>query len=110
MLDKRFYSVGGYDWIYETGERNEGDERFIIGHSYATWISNDYGERLEHVRRFEDPDSAVRFGDRVRAHVNAGGEIDRDHWYEIDPAYGSRAHADLVSIGRDPVIEWEDAR
>ena len=109
MLDRIFRWVGGYDWLYETGDRTE-DGAVVIGHSYATWITNDYGERLEHFHRFGDADSAIRFEERVRAHIDAGGEINRDHWYEIDPAYGSNAYGALVAIGRDPLMEWEAAR
>ncbi|AXQ69030.1 hypothetical protein HOU02_gp179 [Caulobacter phage CcrBL9] len=54
---------------------------------------------------------AQAFRDKVEAHLKAGGRIKREHWREIDPAYGSRAYADLDQFGYWRAIErqgWRD--
>lgn len=37
--------------------------------------------------------------DRVQRHLDSGGALDRDHWGEIDPAYGSEAYQALDAGG-----------
>lgn len=42
---------------------------------------------------------------RVAAHLAAGGKVDFDHWYEVDPAYGSDAY---VGQGIEARRVWEE--
>lgn len=36
---------------------------------------------------------------RIREHLATGGKLDRYHWSEIDPRYGSEAYSDLDETG-----------
>ncbi len=47
---------------------------------------------------------------KVEAHLAAGGRLDQDHWYAIDPAYGSAAYQGLDAVGYFRGRERQEAR
>jgi len=126
MTNRRFNRTYVADVQWDTYQFTE-DGSPVIGTAYRIWIDNEYGERLEHSGTdFADLtrgsgyypewsynstgiERANNFVVKVQAHINAGGEINQEHWQEVDPVYGSPAYSALCDIGRDPLVEWEQA-
>lgn len=110
-------SIGYRDDFYIAGQF-EGDN--IIGSKYYVVAQAEDGSQWAHNRSFlslrqvydsdwgdyvfmHEKQQAVaaieKLSLRIQQHLQAGGSIDMQHWYEIDPAYGSEAYQEMDSGG-----------
>jgi len=108
-MNRIFNSVFVRDVIFENGLSEDGELRYAK--LFNIIIENDYGERLLHTNAdFTDLDpkgfeKAERYANKIQANIDAGGAIDRNRWYDIDPCYGSAAYVDFGT--EDSLIAWE---
>lgn len=93
--------------LYEAGRRDDGHpfiaERFFVQltfpngerfRHYMSWngcaVSWDYMDGVNH---FEDiRPAATAAAERLAGRVRSAGIFDDQHWYEVDPVYGSDAY------------------
>jgi len=108
-MNKIFNMVFVRPWVFENGRTEDGELR--TAKAWNIYVGNEFGQRLVHtVSGFTniDPEGfekAEQFAKRVQAHIDAGGELNLDHWHEVDPAYGSPAY---VQFGTElSILEWE---
>lgn len=101
MLDIYVRSDFVYDGTDECGTPKEKTEYYIIAES-AT------GQRLRLesisiVNREHSDDECIaileRTVNKIKLHLASGGKLNQDHWYEIDPCYGSQRYIDLDNTG-----------
>tara|TARA_R110000751_G_scaffold27804_1_gene73207 strand:- start:42 stop:383 length:342 start_codon:yes stop_codon:yes gene_type:complete len=110
MPYKEFDCTYVRDTLFDTNDITE-DGNPIIAKAFGVYVANEYGERLVHTAsNFTDLDlkgleRAERFAKKVQAHIDAGGELNLKHWYNVEPSYGSRAYQDFGTEAE--VIEWE---
>lgn len=84
--------------IFET----EGGRRFAHGHRfYSTKAEycDDVGAMVFPDQSQEAQDGAEQLAERIKAHIVAGGKLDRAAWSEVDPRYGSDAYQSLDATG-----------
>jgi|TARA_Y100000034_G_scaffold21482_1_gene24699 hypothetical protein len=99
------------DVIFENGLSEDGELQYAK--AFNIYAQNERGERLvNNASDFTDLEpkgleNAERFAKRVQAHIDAGGKLNLEHWYEVDPCYGSAAYVDQGTEER--VREWERA-
>jgi hypothetical protein len=106
--------VGVMPQYHDTGKYTEDGEPIIID-VYSVWATMQDGRRFQHVKTFaaevpfNDETGAYvvpRYGKdsmqsmeaaanklsaKVEAHLAAGGQLNFDHWVEIEASYGSAA-------------------
>ncbi len=128
LIDRVFNNVFVRGELFDTGERTE-DGNPVYAEAWKIIAENDYGERLLHTmtdfwdmkdydgpdvegewmpRLVHDPEGvkrAERYAKKIQDNIDAGGSIDRDRWYDIDPRYGSPAYRDFGT--EDSLIAWE---
>ena len=135
-MNRVFNNVFVRGSLFDTFDRDE-DGSPIVGEAWNIYVGNEYGERIVHtasefsdLKKWEGPklvddddgpeytppwvhdskgiERAERLAKRIQAHIDAGGELNFDHWYGADPCYGSAAYVDFDQEGR--LIEWERAQ
>jgi hypothetical protein len=110
-MNRVFNNVFVRDVLFENGLSEDGELRYAK--AWNIYAENDYGERLLHTMSdFCDLDpegfeKAERFVKRIKANIDAGGSIDRDRWYDVDPRYGSAAYVDFGT--EESATYWERA-
>lgn len=105
--------------LIDLGLDSDGEQ--VVGFAFYVVAEDCEGRRWAHDRRFLDhvkaydaeegicywarrnrdavEAAAERLCARIEAHVDAGGELTDDCWFEIDPAYGSDAYQALDAGG-----------
>ncbi|SOK58837.1 hypothetical protein [Yersinia phage fHe-Yen9-03] len=85
----------------EFGTEQEKTEYYIIAES-----TNGQRIRLDSVsvvnREYTDTQCTEyleRIVTKIKNHLDAGGKLNKNCWYEIDPCYGSQRYIDLDSTG-----------
>ncbi|EBS4516642.1 hypothetical protein DQT32_04435 [Salmonella enterica subsp. enterica serovar Braenderup] len=68
----------------ETGQRLRLESVSIVNRQYTDEQCQQYLERIVN---------------KIQNHLAAGGKLNQDYWYEIDPCYGSQRYIDLDSTG-----------
>ena len=124
------YDVEMVSDLYEAGRTDDGQP--FIAERYFAQLEDANGRRwrhrvaangainLGHDENGEGPfygdnrqDAQAKIGKlvaRVVAHLAAGGSVDFDHWYEIDPAFGSEEYVGQGIDARDWQRERNEAR
>ncbi len=68
------------------------DDQYYYLDRFRVIAEDEIGDRVVHVHLFEKEDEAERFADKVAVAHRKGRALSDDHWYPIDPCYGSKAY------------------
>jgi hypothetical protein len=90
------------DYVVCVGRSEDGED--ILRSRYAVIAEAHNGYRWQHERGFESEAEAEALQAVIEASLARFVDLDADHWFEIDPCYGSpaylRAEPDIVARER----------
>ena len=81
----------------------------IYAERWVIWAERADGRRWQHERSFSAQHEAQRLLDRIEAAHRGGRRLNRDHWIEIDPCYGSEAYVAQGIEGQRAAAERREA-
>jgi len=108
-------SVFVRDDLVQVGYAEDGEA--VIARSFYLVAEDVSGRRLAHdfsvlafPRDVEAAEGRLKaLQGEVQEHIYFGGDLDSDHWVEIDPAYGSGGYQALDAVGYFRAQERHDA-